>query len=112
LSCATRSVVDEQSERRAFPGAIFLEIKPGAFHAHVAAILSGVIAETTLRGYLLEETLAWLLRDSAYELLTARDSDPELVTQGAELRVRGRGATHQVDVLGQFAFTPAFSVTG
>jgi hypothetical protein len=76
----------------------------------VAAILSGVIAETTLRGYLLEETLTWLLRDSAYELLTARDSDPELVTQGAELRVRGRGATHQVDVLGQFAFTPAFSL--
>ena len=74
------------------------------------ASLSKVIAEASLRGYLLEETLAWLLRDSAYELLTARDKDPELEGHGAELKVRGRGAAHQVDVLGQFAFTPAFSL--
>jgi hypothetical protein len=69
-----------------------------------------VIAEATLRGYLLEETLAWLLRESAYELLTGDDMDPELEGHGAELKVRGRGAAHQVDVLGQFAFTPAFSL--
>jgi hypothetical protein len=75
-----------------------------------AATLGDVIAEATLRGYLLEETLAWLLRESAYELLTGHDVDPELEGHGAELKVRGRGAAHQVDVLGQFAFTPAFSL--
>src|SRR5258708_15522345 len=85
-----------------------LPASPKALSGH--ATLSGMIAETSLRGYLLEETLAWLLRDSAYELLTARESDPELEAHGAELKVRGRGAMHQVDVLGQFAFTPAFSL--
>jgi hypothetical protein len=70
-----------------------------------------VIGEPALRGYLLEETLAWLLRSSAYDLLVSADQDPaELVANGNELRVRGRGTTHQVDVLGQFAYTPAFSL--
>lgn len=64
-----------------------------------------------MRGYLLEEALAWLLRGTAYELLVSARQDPvELVPQGSELRVRGRGTTHQVDVLGEFAFTPAFSL--
>lgn len=70
-----------------------------------------MIRESALRGYLLEETLAWLLRSSAYELLVSADQDPaELVPHGNELRVRGRGTTHQVDVLGEFAYTPAFSL--
>src|SRR5689334_14825776 len=30
--------------------------------------------------------------------------------RGRELRVCGRGTSHQVDVLGEFAFTPAFSL--
>jgi hypothetical protein len=64
-----------------------------------------------LRGYLLEEALAWLLRESGYRLLVREDQDPyELVAQGSTLRVRGRGAEHQVDVLGEFPFTPAFSL--
>jgi hypothetical protein len=64
-----------------------------------------------LRGYLLEEALAWLLRASAYELLVSASQDPdELIAHGNELRVRGRGTTHQVDVLGEFAYTPAFSL--
>ncbi|MEV4501941.1 hypothetical protein [Streptomyces klenkii] len=65
----------------------------------------------TLRGYLLEESLAWLLRHSGYRLLVDAQQDPvELVSEGNTLRVRGRGALHQVDVLGEFAFTPAFSL--
>lgn len=65
----------------------------------------------TLRGYLLEESLAWLLRGSGYQLLVNAADDPvELVAQGQELRVRGRGTSHQVDVLGELAFTPAFSL--
>jgi len=70
-----------------------------------------VIRGSALRGYLLEETLAWLLRSTAYDLLVSANQDPaELVAEGNELRVRGRGTTHQVDVLGEFAFTPAFSL--
>ena len=62
-----------------------------------------------LRGYLLEEALAWLMRSSGYRLLVHEDQDNvELVMDGSTLRVRGRGAVHQVDVLGEFAFTPAF----
>ena len=70
-----------------------------------------MISERALRGYLLEEALAWMLRGSAYDLLVSVDQDPdELVPHGADLLVRGRGANHQVDVLGQFSFTPAFSL--
>ncbi|WP_405590039.1 hypothetical protein [Streptomyces sp. NBC_01190] len=60
----------------------------------------------------MEEALAWLLRRSGYELLTSVADDPvELSQQGKHtLFVQGRGARHQVDVLGQFAFTPAFSL--
>jgi hypothetical protein len=64
-----------------------------------------------LRGYLLEEALAWLLRNTGYRLLVHKSQDPdELVMEGNTLLVQGRGTTHQVDVLGEFALTPAFSL--
>jgi hypothetical protein len=64
-----------------------------------------------LRGYLLEEALAWLLRNSGYRLLVDESQDPdELISTGNGLSVKGRGAEHQADVLGEFAFTPAFSL--
>lgn len=70
-----------------------------------------MVTRGALRGYLLEESLAWLLRHSGYNLLVSDDHDPaELESHGSDLRVRGRGTTHQVDVLGEFAFTPAFSL--
>ncbi|MFE4599568.1 hypothetical protein ACFRKE_01780 [Kitasatospora indigofera] len=70
-----------------------------------------MVKGAVLRGYLLEEALAWLLRSSGYRLLVHQSQDPEeLVTDGNTLRVRGRGALHQVDALGEFAFTPAFSM--
>lgn len=70
-----------------------------------------MVKGSALRGYLLEEALAWLLRSSGYRLLVHASQDPEeLVTDGNTLRVRGRGALHQVDALGEFAFTPAFSM--
>jgi hypothetical protein len=68
-------------------------------------------SEETLRGYLLEEALAWLLRHTGYRLLVHESQDrTELKQEGNGLRVRGRGADHQVDVLGEFAFPPAFSL--
>jgi hypothetical protein len=64
-----------------------------------------------LRGYLLEQALAWLLRNSGYRLLVDESQDPdELISSGNGLSVKGRGAEHQADVLGEFAFTPAFSL--
>lgn len=65
---------------------------------------------SALRGYLLEEALALLLRGSGYRLLTDATGEPELIAHGQELLVRGRGAAHQVDVLGELLFTPAFSL--
>jgi hypothetical protein len=70
-----------------------------------------VFTESQLRGYILEETLAWLLGESGYALLMSPEEDPQdLAGRIGHLRVRGRGATHQADVLGQFAFTPAFAL--
>jgi len=70
-----------------------------------------VFTESQLRGYILEETLASLLRESGYALLMSPDEDPEeLAGRIGHLRVRGRGTNHQADVLGQFEFTPAFSL--
>jgi hypothetical protein len=44
-------------------------------------------------------------------LLVDESQDPdELKNRSAGLCVKGRGAEHQVDVLGEFAFTPAFSL--
>ncbi|WP_051836759.1 hypothetical protein [Streptomyces sp. NRRL WC-3742] len=71
-----------------------------------------MLTKAPLQGYLLEEALARLLRNSGYRLLSHTGDDrAELTTsQDGSLAVRGRGARHQVDVLGQFAFTPAFSL--
>ena len=64
-----------------------------------------------LRGYLLEEALAWLLRNAGYRLLVHDSQDPdELVAKNGALHVKGRGAIHQADVLAEFALTPAFSL--
>jgi len=69
------------------------------------------IRQSTLQGYLLEEALAWLLRNTGYRLLVHKCQDPEELTMaGNGLCVRGRGAEHQVDVLGEFAYPPAFSL--
>ena len=47
-----------------------------------------------LRGYLLEEALAWLLRNTGYRILEHKDDDPdELDMRGEVLLVKGRGAS-------------------
>lgn len=61
-----------------------------------------MIRLSSLRGYVLEELLAALLKDSGYDLLVDESQDPVvLCNEGNGLRVRGRGADHQADVLGQ-----------
>ncbi|MEV4680449.1 hypothetical protein [Streptomyces kurssanovii] len=69
----------------------------------------------TLRGYLLEEVLAWLLRSSGYRLLTEQDDQARPPWKVLEKRthglvVRGRGAWHQADSLGEFPYVPPFSL--
>lgn len=64
----------------------------------------------TLRGYVLEELLAALIRNTGYRLLVDASQDPsQLENQHNGLAVRGRGGAHQVDVLGELAWIPAFT---
>ncbi|MFD7276675.1 hypothetical protein ACFV80_06370 [Streptomyces sp. NPDC059862] len=75
-----------------------------------------MVVESVLRGYLLEEVIAWLLRSSGYRLLSERDEQEKhpahrVLKQGPHgLTVRGRGARHQADALGQFRYVPPFSL--
>ena len=55
----------------------------------------------SLAGYIIEELLAYLIRNTGYRLLTDASQDPrEMRNQYNGLNVIGRGALHQVDVLG------------
>jgi hypothetical protein len=64
----------------------------------------------SFKGKLLEEALAFLVRNSGYRLLVDPIQDPnELQKRGCGLVVKGRGALHQADVLGQLGWIPAFT---
>lgn len=66
--------------------------------------------KSTLRGYLLEEALAYLIRTAGYTLLINPKQDIDNLRQGsAGIEVRGRGGWHQADVLGQLEVIPAFT---
>jgi hypothetical protein len=70
-----------------------------------------VTYRANIRGYLLEEALAWLLRNTGYQVFDSPGDDPEALDMDrGSLVVKGRGADHQVDVLGEFSLTPAFSL--
>lgn len=69
-----------------------------------------MISYETLRGYMLEEILAYLIRNTGYKLLIDDSQDPiELGWERNGLVVKGRGALHQVDVLGELMWIPAFT---
>jgi len=64
----------------------------------------------TLRGYILEEVLAKLIQNTGYRLLVDASQDvEELRNLPNGLAIRGRGGDHQVDVLGELAWIPAFT---
>lgn len=68
------------------------------------------INKDTLKGYILEEVLAYLIRTTGYKLLVDASQDPrDLENRGNGLVVKGRGAVHQVDVLGELQWIPAFT---
>ncbi len=68
------------------------------------------INEGSLRGYILEEVLAFLIQKTGYKLLVDPSQDTrDLDYRGNGLVVKGRGSVHQVDVLGQLEWVPAFT---
>ncbi|EIG61255.1 hypothetical protein Bra1253DRAFT_06080 [Bradyrhizobium sp. WSM1253] len=68
-----------------------------------------VISPGVLKGYLLEEAVASLIRNAGYRLLTSPEDDPhDLSLMSNGLQVRGRGGFHQADVLGELTWAPAF----
>ena len=64
-----------------------------------------------INGYVLEEVVSFLIRNSGYKVLTPSSSgdDPDLRVNGNDIRVLGRGSTHQVDVLGELDISLAFT---
>lgn len=70
-----------------------------------------MISEAALGGYLLEEALANLLRRNGYRLLQQVSDDPQALRKaGHGLLVRGRGADHQADALGDLMVPAPFSL--
>jgi len=68
------------------------------------------ITRDSLRGYILEEVLAYLISGTGYKLLVHPDQDPDnLIRRGNGLGVKGRGSDHQADVLGELLWIPAFT---
>jgi hypothetical protein len=70
-----------------------------------------MISESALRGYVLEEVLARLLRENGYSLLVRESQDRAALRDSARgLLVRGRGADHQADALGELQIPTPFSL--
>ncbi|PTL38774.1 hypothetical protein [Alkalicoccus saliphilus] len=68
------------------------------------------IAVESLKGYLLEEAAAYLIKNTGFDLLVEEEQDPSsLRNTGTGLHVRGLGVEHQADVLGQLQWMPAFT---
>jgi hypothetical protein len=102
-----RQLTDQRSGLRAATGRSYLAQTTG--DAQLDGIVA-VIAREVLRGYVLEELLARLLKASGYDLLVSPAQDPvALASAGSGLQIRGRGAPHQVDVLGQLRTPIPFS---
>lgn len=69
-----------------------------------------MISPSALRGFVLEELIAKLLQASGFDLLVEPAQDPNaLALAGNGLQIHGRGADHQVDVLGQLHLEIPFS---
>jgi hypothetical protein len=70
-----------------------------------------MISVEALRGYVLEEVLARLLRENGYTLLVRASQDENALRDGRHgLLVRGRGTDHQVDALGELLIPAPFSL--
>ena len=68
------------------------------------------ISKESLKGYILEEVIAFLIRNTGYRVIFDANEDPDNLKRiGPGLAVIGRGAVHQADILGQLQWIPAFT---
>jgi hypothetical protein len=71
----------------------------------------GLLSVESLAGYVLEDILAFLLQDNGYKLLVDASQDGDALEPGSNgLLVRGRGANHQADALGELSYAIPFSL--
>lgn len=69
-----------------------------------------MISSATIGGYALEEVIARMLADNGYRLIQSAAPDPDRLVDGKHgLLVRGRGAEHQADGLGDLLLPVPFS---
>ena len=70
-----------------------------------------LVNKNQIKGYVLEELVSYLVKNSGYHILTpsSSNSDQDLLIIGDDIRVKGRGSTHQVDVLGELDIPLAFT---
>ena len=67
-----------------------------------------MVSSAAMTGILLVELIACMLRSAEYRLLARRDQDADLgLTPSGDLLIEGRGASHQVDALGDFGRVPS-----
>jgi hypothetical protein len=70
-----------------------------------------LISEEVLAGHVLEDILTALLQDNGYRPLVREGQDPDALDRaGNSLVVKGRGASHQADALGELLFAIPFSL--
>jgi hypothetical protein len=62
-----------------------------------------------IRGMVLEEVILRLLASSGYQTVRESGNDPTLSSGPAGIRIRGRGAPHQVDAIADFRIGQPFS---
>jgi hypothetical protein len=62
------------------------------------------------KGYVLEHVLAYILESSGYSIITkVSNADPDITNGANGLDISGRGAKHQIDVIGDLDWVPAFT---
>ena len=61
-----------------------------------------------IKGLLLEEVLLSLLRASGYIAVENVNNDTTLMIGSSGMEVRGRGSSHQIDAIADFAIAPPF----
>ncbi len=66
--------------------------------------------KSQFKGYILEHVLAYLLQSSGYSIIDKLSpNEPDVTEEGNGLNISGRGAKHQIDVIGNLDWIPAFT---
>lgn len=66
------------------------------------------MVSTKTRGKVLEELVQYFLKKQGYKVISPEDDHPGITEKNGELRLQGRGSSHQIDALGQADFTIPF----